>query len=199
MKTAHTFSVFLILIFLAACSGAAPASPTVTPVDVQAVQTSVVETIVADITQTALAQPTQTSIPPTETPVPPPTETPLPEATPTAQECDNSAFISDASVTDGTIMAPGQDFVKTWKVKNTGTCTWTTSYRIVFGYANPPDERMGGLPTPLTVEVAPNAEVEISINLKAPLKSGNYSGYWRLSNGSGYAFGEYFSVAITIP
>ncbi len=198
MKTAQTLPLFLILVLLVSCSGTAP-SPTATPVDVQAVQTSVVQTIVANVTQTALAQPTPTPVPPTETPVPAPTETLAPAATATPQECDNSAFISDASVTDGTVMAPGQEFVKTWKVKNTGTCTWTTNYRLVFGYSNPPNEKMGGLPTTLTVEVAPSAEVEISVNMKAPLKAGNYSGYWRLSNSSGYAFGEYFTVAITVP
>jgi hypothetical protein len=193
MKTAHLASSLLIVILLASCSGG-NASPTPTPVDVNALQTAAVQTVVADITQTAAAQPTAT-VPPTETPVPEPTETPAPEATPTPQTCDNSAFINDASVPDGTVMAAGQEFIKTWKVKNTGTCSWTTGYRIIYSYG----EKMGGLPTALTVEIAPEAETEIAVKLKAPLKSGTYSGYWRLANNNGYAFGEIFTVIITVP
>jgi hypothetical protein len=197
MKTAHLASTLLIIVLLASCSGGS-ASPTPTPVDVNALQTAAVQTIVADITRTAAAQPTET-VAPTETSVPVPTETPTPEVTPTPQTCDNSAFINDTSVPDGTVMAAGQEFIKTWKVKNTGTCSWTTGYRIVFGYSNPPNEKMGGLPTPLTVEIAPNADAEISIKLKAPLKSGTYSGYWKLANNNGYPFGEYFTVVIVVP
>jgi hypothetical protein len=193
MKTAHLASTLLIVILLASCSGGS-AGPTPTPVDVNALQTAAVQTVVAVITQTAGAQPTET-VPPTETPVPAATETPTPTVTPTPASCDNSAFISDASVQDGAVYAAGQEFIKTWKVKNIGTCTWTTGYRIIFSHG----VVMGGMMTDLTAEVAPGAEAEVSVKLKAPLKSGNYSGYWRLANNNGYAFGERFSVIITVP
>lgn len=194
MKTAHLASTFLIAILLASCSGGS-ASPTPTPVDVNALQTAAVQTVVANITQTAAAvQPTATILS-TETPVPTPTETSAPTATVTPSTCDNSEFINDASVPDGTVMAAGQEFIKTWKVKNTGTCTWTTGYRLIYSYG----EKMGGLPINLTAEVAPNGDAEIAVKLKAPLKSGTYSGYWRLANNNGYAFGEIFTVVITVP
>jgi hypothetical protein len=193
MKTAHFVPVFLIVILLASCSGGNP-SPTPTPVDVNALQTAAVQTVVADITRTAIAQPTATLLP-TETLAPLPTEIPTLTVTPTSQACDDSAFINDASVPDGMVMAAGQEFVKTWKVKNSGTCSWTTGYQLVYSYG----ERMGGLPINLTVEVAPNTDVEISVQLKAPLKSGTYSGYWRLANNNGYAFGDIFTVIITVP
>jgi hypothetical protein len=195
MKTAHLVSTLLIVVLLASCSGGS-ASPTPTPVDVNALQTAAVQTVVADITQTAAAvvQPTEI-VPPTETLVPAPTETPTLTVTPTLSACDNSAFINDASVPDGTVMAAGQEFIKTWKVKNTGTCSWTTGYRLIYSYG----EKMGGLPINLTAEVGPNADAEIAVKLKAPLKSGTYSGYWRLANNNGYAFGEIFTVIITVP
>jgi hypothetical protein len=195
MKTAHLVSIFSIVILLVSCSGG-NTGPTPTPVDVNALQTAAVQTVVADITQAAASQPQPTAtILPTETPVPAPTETSAPTATVTPSTCDNSAFINDASVPDGMVMAAGQEFIKTWKVKNTGTCTWTTGYRLIYSYG----EKMGGLPINLTVEVAPNTDAEIAVKLKAPLKSGTYSGYWRLANNNGYAFGEIFTVVITVP
>ncbi len=197
LKTAHLAPILLMIILLASCSGGS-VSPTPTPVDINALQTAAVQTVVANITQTAAAQPTET-VPPTETPVPAPSETSTPAVTATPLTCDNSLFISDASVPDGTVMVAGQEFIKTWKVKNIGTCSWSTGYRIVFGYSNPPNERMGGLPTQLTAEIAPDSTAEISIKLKAPLKSGTYSGYWKLANNNGYPFGEYFTVVIVVP
>jgi len=191
MKTAHIFSVLVILAFLTSCAGEAP-GPTPTPVDIQALQTAAVQTVIANLTQTAVSQPTLT---PTETLTPLPTETATPEATATPVECNNSAYISDMSVTDGTVMAPGQEFIKTWKVKNTGTCSWITGYRINYAYG----EKMGGLSTPLAAEVAPGAVAEISIQLKAPLKSGNYFANWKLANNNGVFFGEGLTVAITVP
>jgi hypothetical protein len=195
MKITHFVSVFVILAFLSACAGAGSSLPTATPVDIGALQTVAVQTVIAGITQTAAAQPSPLPSE-TSTPVPPAaTETATPSPSPTAPLCDNSAFISDASVTDHTQMAAGQPFIKSWKVKNTGTCAWGIGYQIRWSHG----EKMGGQSTALTAAVQPGAEVEISINLKAPDKTGSYGGYWRLFNNNGYAFGEVFSVIISVP
>lgn len=182
-------------LLLAAC-GSAVTEPTVTPVDVNAIQTAVVETVMAQATQTARAIPTNTPEPPTETPALPPTETPTPAPAPTQGLCDDAIYVADVSVPDGMQMNPGQEFVKTWRVKNTGTCTWTSGYQIIWSYG---DNRMGGQATALTGDVLPGAEAEISLILKAPAASGAYSGYWVLRNNNGFTFGERLSVLITVP
>jgi hypothetical protein len=198
MKTANLISVLLTVILLTACASSGTATSTPTAIDINALQTAAVETIVANITETAAAQPTQE--PPTETITPAPekpteTVTPTLAVSSTAQLCDNSAFVSDASVPDGTQMTAGQAFVKSWKVKNTGTCSWKTGYQIIYAYG----EKMGGLATTLTAEVLPGTDVEISVNLKAPDKGGNYSGYWRLANNNGVPFGQVLTVIISVP
>ena len=57
----------------------------------------------------------------------------------TAFECicrtgvtDRAQFVADVTVPDGTRYDPGATFTKTWRLKNIGTCTWTTSYTLVF-------------------------------------------------------------------
>jgi hypothetical protein len=76
-------------------------------------------------------------------PVPPPTLTPLPALTPTLTPnnppptivpsgCDKATFVADVTVPDGTLFSPGTSFVKTWRLKNSGTCTWTTAYTLVW-------------------------------------------------------------------
>jgi len=63
-----------------------------------------------------------------------------PASTPPPAGCDRAQFISDVTVPDGTTFAPGAAFNKTWRLKNVGTCTWTTSYSLVFDSG----EKMGG-------------------------------------------------------
>jgi hypothetical protein len=96
-------------------------------------------------------------------------------------------FIYDVTIPDGTIMSPNQTFTKTWLLRNIGTCSWTSGYRLVFITGNP----MGGSTTPLltTGTIPPGQSVEASVSLKAPATAGTYEGYWKLSDANGTLFG----------
>lgn len=196
MKKNITLTTLLLLTFLlVACNANQTAEPT--PVDVEAIQTQAVQTVIAAVTKTAAAIPTETPLPPTETLVPTETLTLTPEitATATVNICNNSVFISDVSVPDGAQITAGQKFVKTWKVRNTGSCTWVNTYTIRYGYG----DRMSGRDTYLTAEVLPDQEAEISIELTAPNTPGTYRGYWVLFDNNAFSFGQYLSVIITVP
>ncbi len=190
MKT--KLSLLLIASFLlASCSTATP-EPTATPVDIPALQTAAVSTVIADLTVNA---PTLTPSPlPTDTLTPAPTDTPAPTSAPTVALCDDSEFVADVSVPDGTEMTAGQEFVKTWRMKNTGSCTWTTGYTVVFAYG----ERMGYQTISLPSEVLAGQEIEISVNLKAPATAGTYQGFFRMVNNNGYGFGKIMTVVIVV-
>jgi hypothetical protein len=191
--------LFLLLLaaLLTACAPAQPVVPSPTPVDIAAVQTEAVQTVVAAVTQTAAALPTETPLPPTETPVPAATFTPTPEDTPTATPviCNNAVFLEDITIPDETEVKAGQRFTKTWKVKNTGACDWTRAYSLRYGFG----DRMGGLISYLDSIVTPEGEAEISVALVAPQRPGAYRGYWVLYDNNGYTFGEYLSVIIVVP
>ena len=134
----------------------------------------------------------------TEPPAPPATLTALPPLTPTATPiapppptpgpagCDGATFVSDVTVPDGTVFTPGAAFTKTWRLKNTGNCIWTTAYKLVY-YSG---EQMSA---PTTVNLPWGAThdqtVDISVNLVAPSTSGAYRGFWILANASGEFFG----------
>lgn len=122
--------------------------------------------------------PTPTGTPPTPTV----TNTPGP-----VSSCDRVTFVSDLDVPDGKVFGPGVSFTKTWRVKNTGTCTWTTSYKLVFVSG----EQMGAAATEFNLKstIAPNTTVDISVALKSPTASGNYRGYWQFKNAQGASFG----------
>ncbi|MEW5828296.1 MAG: NBR1-Ig-like domain-containing protein, partial [Chloroflexota bacterium] len=113
--------------------------------------------------------------------------TPTPSNTPVPGACTNKAqFIADTTIPDGTVMTPGKTFKKTWRLKNIGTCTWTTSYSLVFDSG----EQMGGAASvALTSQVKPGQSSDISVDLTAPSANGTYRGYWKLANEGGTRFG----------
>ncbi len=112
--------------------------------------------------------------------------TPVPTTPTPGSGCDKAQFIADVTVPDGTVYAPGAAFKKTWRLKNVGTCTWTTGYSLVFSSG----EKMGG-PTsaPFPTGVAPGQTVDLTVNLTAPNTGGTYRGNWMLKNSSNAVFG----------
>jgi hypothetical protein len=107
--------------------------------------------------------------------------------------CNNLAFIHDVSIPSGTVIEKGQDFKKTWKVQNTGTCNWMYQYSLVSAGG----DTLGGQPTKIQKSVPVWSWSELSINLEAPKKPGTYTSYWRLSNGQS-AFGATLTISIVV-
>ncbi len=137
-------------------------------------------------TSPVVLAPTNTPLPPTNTPLP--TNTPVPP-TPTATPipCDRGQFVKDISVPDDTPITAGTTFVKTWQIKNNGSCTWTSGYALVFYNG---DAMSGPASAPITNgTVPPGSTIDISATLIAPTTAGTYKGNWRLRNAGGAVFG----------
>lgn len=209
-----TFLLVLTMILAAACSGNIPitsgepdqsatqnalalqsAQATATQLamqnEIERLRTEIARvTVVAGESQSQPA--TATPVPPTATatPVPPtaePTEIP-PTSTPTAipLPCNAAAFVEDVSVKDGTTFAPGETFVKTWRLQNVGACTWTRDYDLVF-YDGDQLGAQAVVRMPGTVE--PGELVDVSVEMVAPDKAGSYESDWKLRDASGVLFG----------
>lgn len=115
----------------------------------------------------------------TLTPIPLPvlTNTPLVTAT---SNCNLAEFVDDITIKDGTVMTPGQAFVKKWRIRNIGTCTWT-GFSMIFDSG----DAMGGPASKPISTVAPGQEIDLEVNLTAPITVGGYKGYWRImTNGN---------------
>jgi hypothetical protein len=124
---------------------------------------------------------TPTGTPPTSTP----TNTPGPATVPPSA-CDRAQFIADVNVPDGTIMVPGATFTKTWRLKNVGSCAWSTSYQLVFFSG---DQMGAAASAPFPKNVAVGQTVDVSINMTAPSTAGSYRGFWMFKNANGALFG----------
>ena len=157
---------------LAACSSAPAIGtptrvPTETPLPLSGIRVS-----------TLPPPATNTSVPATFTSVPP-TVVVQPSATPGCVM--SAAFVADVTIPDGSDIAPGSQFVKTWRIKNSGTCGWGTGVTAVFVEGN----QLGG---PSIVSIAPTGAGgtrDVSITLKAPASPGDYKGKWQVRASSG--------------
>ena len=175
-------------LFLAACNFPLARSG---PSEEELLATSVAQTVEALNHQI----PTQESLPtvtlpslPTITPGVTATSIVILPATATPIPCNKAQFVSE-TIVDNTVIAPGAAFTKTWRFKNVGTCTWNTNYKLIFVSG----DAMGGVASKnLTANVAPNGNVDISVNLTAPTTAGTYKGNWALQADDGQNFANFW-------
>jgi len=204
MKPKLIVTAILFMMLVAACGSANTPEPGPTS-DVAAIRTSAASTVVSQFTLTAAAftptpaQPTDTSAPEATITTSTATGQPVAQVTnalgTTVALCDSLSFVADVNVPDDTSMSPGQDFVKTWKVKNSGSCPWGAGYKLVYaGYA----DNMSGQFQPLTSVVQPGQEVEVSVQFKAPDAADQYLSAWQMSNPSGVTFPEIIFVKVVV-
>ncbi|HUH99226.1 MAG TPA: NBR1-Ig-like domain-containing protein [Anaerolineales bacterium] len=100
--------------------------------------------------------------------------------------CDQAQFVTDVTVPDGTGFYWGVTFQKTWRLKNVSTCTWTTSYNLVYVGGS----QMGAPSVvPFPQSVAPGQTVDLTVPMTAPSAPGTFIGYWELQDPSGAYFG----------
>ncbi|MBN2045216.1 MAG: hypothetical protein JW757_09370 [Anaerolineales bacterium] len=206
MKTNKLTLTLLIVVLMAtitACSLPLLVSPTGEPFipdtgldgDLDARMTEVAQNVEATLAAAAtntLVNPTNTPEP-TSTPLPTntliPTNTPAPTNTPVPTSpplpCNAASFVADMTVADGAAVPKGSSFVKIWRLKNSGSCTWTKDYEVTFDGG----DKLGGKTISLPKSVSPGESVDIAIAMKAPDTTGKYKGFWILRNQNGVKFG----------
>lgn len=112
--------------------------------------------------------------------------------------CNNSVYIADVTYPDGTVVKPGTDFEKVWRVQNTGTCLWDDGYKLAFIAG---DKALD----PTSFEFKDSADfvsggetADLGVDLTAPLAEGSYSATWRMQSDSGVFFGTLLTVVIEV-
>ena len=205
-RTQHLITFLILVVFLNACN--MPGKTEATQDNSGLIHTIAAKTVKAQLTLDAEIrnqmldtpqngedeekQPTITPSPtegilPTDTFEPELTDTPKPSPTNTPIPCNHITFVKDISVPDGEEMVPGQQFTKTWRLKNSGTCSWTSGYSVVFDSG----EAMGAPASSqlTTGTIAPGEVIDVSLDLKAPIDPGTYRGDFKLRNSDGKVFG----------
>ncbi len=88
---------------------------------------------------------------------------------------DEASWVADVTIQDGTIVRPGQNYTKIWRLRNTGTRPWGSGFTFALFSGqrmNAPDS----IPLP---PAQPGQTVDVSINLRAPDTNGVHRSTWK--------------------
>ena len=196
----------LVVLSIAALLTACKGKPTVDP---NQKMTEIAATVQAGLTQAAASNPTATpTLKPTATATPSPVtptqlsalSSPVVVKIPTQPQTstsDNALFVTDVNFPDGSVVKPGEQIVKTWRLQNNGKTTWTKDYAVLYleGVLYGKDNQ---LMFKLPAEVKPGDFADISVPFTAPASPGKYSSFWKMYNSSGFVFGDVFNIDITV-
>ncbi len=133
---------------------------------------------------------------PTSTPTPTPTRTPTSTPTPDLTATYLAACVFDFEVTRDfyvwpNVLMPGQQFVKRWEIKNTGTCTWTESVELVFVSG----DELEVVEAPVIESFGVEETTEVEITLRAPTRYNRYTSMWQLQDSDGNSIGEELEIS----
>jgi hypothetical protein len=172
------FAVVLILISLAACSPASAATPFRPPT----MQAPLIE-------PTFIIQPTQEVVIIESTPLP----TIFPTINP-ADCTNNLTFLEDITIPDNMFATFGLALDKQWLVQNSGTCNWTSTYRL---------RNIGGaaLGAPEEIALYParvGTQATLRVQFTAPFAEGVYESAWQAIDASGNPFGDPIYIRIAV-
>jgi len=110
------------------------------------------------------------------------------------QTNDQLLFVADVTIPDGMVVSPGQSLTKIWRMKNTGSTTWSAGYKLIFVSGN----QMGAPSETSIPSTAPNQTVDLSVPITAPAAAGEHTGYFQLRNPQGTYFGPQIWVKINV-
>ena len=176
LHRASRFAVLLTVFLAAACSS----TSSLTPFRPPTAQAPLIE-------PTFIINPTQ--------PIVVVESSPLPTIIPTIRpdECSsNLTFVSDLTIPDNTSITYGSTIDKQWVVENSGTCHWSSDYRL---------KHIGGaaLGAPEEIALYParaGTQATIQILFTAPFTDGDYESAWQAIDPQGIAFGDPIFIRI---
>ncbi|XP_037112442.1 next to BRCA1 gene 1 protein isoform X1 [Syngnathus acus] len=108
-----------------------------------------------------------------------------------------TATFLDENLPDGTRLRPGTKFIKYWKMRNTGTMSWSSDTKLKFMWGNlavGSGDRWREVSVPF---LQPGQVGIVSVALCAPSVEGSYTSHWRLAH-AGEQFGPRVWCSIVV-
>jgi hypothetical protein len=115
-------------------------------------------------------------------------------STTSAGTCYHATLVSDVTIPSGTEIDAGDSFTKTWEVLNSGTCAWTSDFKITIVGGS----FLGADTTKIRKRVDPSDSTNISLQMVAPNDVGSVTSSWQMADDSGNLFGDIFTVEIVV-
>ncbi|MBN2006231.1 MAG: hypothetical protein JXA21_22945 [Anaerolineae bacterium] len=109
-------------------------------------------------------------------------------------ETYQATFVSDVTVPDNTQFEKKEAFVKTWRVKNSGSTTWPKSTVLTFSSG----DQMTEAKQVAVGEVPAGETKDISVDMIAPDQDGTYKGVWWLYAGDAKIEGGGVTILVKV-
>ncbi|KAI1884172.1 hypothetical protein AGOR_G00223700 [Albula goreensis] len=108
-----------------------------------------------------------------------------------------TAVFLDENLPDGTRLQPGTKFIKYWRMRNTGSITWSPETKLKFMWGNltlGSSEKQKEVAVPF---LQPGQVGVVSVSFTAPMAEGTYTSHWRLAH-QGEQFGPRVWCSIVV-
>ncbi|MEA3339300.1 MAG: NBR1-Ig-like domain-containing protein, partial [Chloroflexota bacterium] len=92
------------------------------------------------------------------------------------------------------VLTPGQQFVKQWRIRNTGTYTWPRGIELVFASG----DELEVVEKRAVELLSPGETTAIEVTLKAPASYSQYTSMWQLQDVEGNPIGEDLKIAFRV-
>ena len=121
-----------------------------------------------------------------------PETSPIPTSAPACTS--NLLYIEDLTVPDGTVVAPGEQLDKRWRVENNGSCNWDVQYSLV-----PIGGQQLGAPDKQALYPARSGtQAMVQMIFTAPEEPGAYRSAWQAQDLEGNLFGDPIYIDIIV-
>lgn len=103
--------------------------------------------------------------------------------------CTYRATYLSETIPDNTVIAPNTTFVKTWRIRNDGTCPWGPGTTVDTLEMVGGSTMTGSTRVPLNESVKRGQAADISIKMHSPADAGTYRSDWKFRRSNGQLFG----------
>jgi hypothetical protein len=92
----------------------------------------------------------------------------------------------DITIPDDSRLKPGEYFSKTWRIVNAGSCVWNQGYAVVWFSG---DQLGVSTSQGFNFDIEPGHQVDVTVEMTAPLNPGAYQTNWKIRDNKGNLFG----------
>ena len=121
-----------------------------------------------------------------------PETSPIPTSAPACTS--NLLYIEDLTVPDGTVVAPGEQLDKRWRVENNGSCNWDVQYSLVLIGG----QQLGAPDKQALYPARSGTQAMVQMIFTAPEEPGAYRSAWQAQDLEGNLFGDPIYIDIIV-
>ena len=112
----------------------------------------------------------------------------------TAECTFDAELVEDIAIENSSDISAQDEFTKTWRVKNIGTCEWDKDVELAFVSGDSIEQGQ----TEDIINTKKDESINVSVNLTAPSVAGTYQAIWKLTDNEGSEFGDPLPLAVVV-